>query len=73
MERGRLNLDNLLPLWEREFADLLDKSVFESLGRRDMNISDSAGRENVIGQPRSLTQDAFSAAVIRQGGIKSGL
>lgn len=69
----RSNLDNLIPLWEREVANRVHKSVAESFIREDVNLPNPAGAQEGIGQGSTLAQDVFSALVLRQRGFKRGI
>lgn len=70
MDRARLNLNDLLPLWEREIAHPLHEPPLYSLTRRDVDVLEAPIVEDVGGDRSALAQDIFGASVIRQGGLK---
>ena len=66
MDKPRLNLNDLVPLWEREFHDRMRKSVLDGDFGNDMNVLKSASIQDLVGQPGTLSQDAFGSFVVRQ-------
>ncbi len=73
MDKPRLNLNDLIPLWERKFSDPVHKPVRESDVWSNVDISRSASIQEIVGKPGSLSQDAFSTLVIRQGRVQRTL
>lgn len=70
MERLRLNLNNLNPLWERKLFNPLHEPKLDSLGRSDVDVLNFSRSQNILGDSCSLAQDIFSAQIIRQSRIK---
>ncbi len=73
MDKPRLNLNDLVPLWERELLYSVHKSVLESQPRSDVDIFASPSVQDLVGEAGALTQDAFRSLVVRQRGIQSTL
>lgn len=69
MERPRLNLNDLVPVWERKLPHALHQPELERVLRRDVDILEPASGEGSVIEPGSLAQDVFSAQVIRQGRV----
>lgn len=67
------NLENLIPLWEREVPNRVHKSVAESFRGPDMYITKAPGVQQLVRQGGTLAQDFFSALVLSQRGLKSGV
>ncbi len=68
--RPRLNLNDFVPLWERELPHPLHEPKFEGLIWRDVDIVDLAVLKDLIGDRTPLAQDFFRASVVRQSGAK---
>ena len=63
-----LDLDNLLPLWQRKLSDGIDQSIVHRLHRRDVNLTVSTGSQYSLRNTATLTQDIVRAIIIRQRG-----
>ena len=70
MERPCLNLNDLIPAWERKLLHPVHEPNVEGFLRRDVDIAAASSGEHVIGQSCALAQDIFSAQIVRQRGIK---
>ncbi len=64
------DLDNLVSGRKRELSDLVDQSVSERLLRGDPDLGSSSGRQNVLGQIGSLSQDSLSSGLVSLGSVK---
>ena len=70
MDTPKLNLKDLCALRERELNYPVHESVAESLFGKNVNVPVSASIQELVGQPSALAQDAFSALILRQSGLK---
>lgn len=66
----KLNLENLVPLWERKVSDLVHKSVVESFSRVDVDITNPSGAQFVVRQGSPLAQDVFRTLILSQRSFK---
>ena len=66
----RLDLNDLLPLWERKFANRTDEPVAHRLVGRDVDLAVTAGEQNRSRNPAALTQDIVRTIIIRQRRIQ---
>ena len=70
MQYANSDLENLVPLWDRELPHRLNKLKTDSLRGGDIDVLCAPVREHCVGDLGPLAQDAFRARVIRQGAIK---
>lgn len=70
VERGRLNLNDLVPAWERKLPHPIHQPELDSLLRRDEDVAVATRSEDFIGKRRALAQDIFRAKIIRQRSVK---
>ena len=70
MQYSDSDLENLVPLWQREIPHLVNKPVSGGILRRDMDILGAAVRKNSLGDAGTLAQDVFRAQIIRQGAVE---
>lgn len=61
-----LDLNDLLPFWQRKFSDRIDKSIVHSQHGRDVDFAMSPGRQDLLRNPTTLTQDIVGAIIVRQ-------
>ena len=73
MQYAKSDLENLVPLWERELAYPIHQSVSGGFLRGDVNVFSSSIRQNGIGNLGALAQDIFGAEVVRQGAVQRTL
>jgi len=66
----KLNLDDLMPPWDRKVSHPMSEPEFHRILRRDENVAIAPLTEDFFGQGSALSQDIFSASVIRQSSIK---
>lgn len=64
------DLENLVPLWNRELPHRVNEPKREGFVRRDVNILGASIGQDMLGNVGPLAQDAFGARVVRQGAIK---
>lgn len=64
------DLQNLVPLWQRELPNRVDKPIRQSFVRRNAHILRAAVGQNGVGDVGPLAQDVFGALVVRQGAVK---
>lgn len=65
-----LDLNDLLPLWERKLAHPLHQPELDGLARRDVDLAVASRREYVVRNGRILTQDIVRAIIVRQRRIQ---
>lgn len=70
MTHLRLDLNDLMPLWQRKLPHLLDEAVLHGPDRRDVDLAVTAGRKDVLRNLAPLTQDVIGAIIIRQRRIQ---
>lgn len=70
MKQDGLNLEHMVPMRDGELRYPLYEPVSQSIFGRDVNILNSPSIQELVGQPGALSQDAFSALIVRQGGFK---
>ena len=73
MQRAHSDLENLIPLWQRELAHLIHQPKIKGSLRRNVDVLSAAGGQSVIGDSRPLAQDALRSEVVRQGAVKGAL
>jgi len=73
MQYSGSDLENLVPLWQRELPNLTHKPETYGIVRRDVNVLSAPVVEDFLGNIGPLAQDAFSARLISQGAVKSTL
>ena len=61
VDEDNLDLNDLLPFWQRKFANRLDKSIVHSLHGRDVDLAMTPRRQDIFGNPTALTQDIVRA------------
>jgi hypothetical protein len=69
MDYPRLNLDDLLPLWEREFAHLMRESVLDREGRRYVDLPETPGGKEIVRERRAFAQQRPFRGLIWQPAI----
>ena len=67
------DLENLVPLWNRELPHLVNQPVRDGQVRRDVDVLGASIRKDSVGDVGPLAQDAFRARLVRQGAFKVGL
>ena len=70
MPHLRLDLNDLMPLWQRKLPDFVDEAIFHGPDRRDIDLAVSPRREDVLRNVAPLTQDVIGAIIIRQRRIQ---
>lgn len=70
MNRPRLNLNDLIPAWERKFSNAVHDTEFERILRGDVNVPYAPGAQQFIRQGCTFAQDILSALIVRQRRVK---
>ena len=73
MQYANSDLENLVPLWQRELPNRMDKPVSGGFVRRNMNVLGAPVGQDGIGNVGPLAQDVFGALIVRQGAVKRTL
>lgn len=73
LQYSNSDLKNLVPLWQRELPNRVDKPVRDRILRRDVNVFGAPIREDALGNIGPLAQDIFGALLISQGAVKRTL
>ena len=73
MQYAQSDLENLVPLWERELPNRVDKPVPDRIGGGYVNVFGAAVSKDALRNVGPLAQDAFSALLVSQGAIKRTL
>ena len=66
----RLDLHDLLPLWQRKLPHPLHQPELDGLARRDTDLAVSPRAQHLGRDVRPLTQDIVGAIIIRQRRIQ---
>ena len=64
--RVSLDLNDILPLWERKLSHPLHQPELDSLVRRDVDLAVPPRRQYLIRDGRILTQDVVRAIIVGQ-------
>lgn len=64
MDRPRLNLADILPVWEREIPHPMHQPPLERLTWRDVDILEAPVVENLVRDRRTSAQNAFRARIV---------
>ena len=70
MQDYRLDLDDLLPLWQQKLSDSVDQSITHRLRRRNVDLAMASRGEDLLRNSAALTQDVVGAIIIRQRRIQ---
>jgi hypothetical protein len=69
-DKIRLDLNDLVPLWERKFTQLPHEPKIDGEARRDMDFTVTALGEDFGRNAATLTQDVVRALIVRQCRVK---
>lgn len=69
MDTQRLNLQDLETLRYLELGYPIHEAVRHSVLWPDVHVGKTPSLQEIVGQPGALSQDAFDALILRQGGI----
>src|SRR5579872_7192443 len=67
----QLNLENLAALRDLELGYPVHEAMRDRLLWGDVDVPSSPSLQQLVGQPCALSQNAFSAFIIRQGGVRN--
>lgn len=73
MQYANSDLENLVPIWQRELPNRVNEPVRDRLIGVDVNVLGFPIGQNCIGNVGPLAQDVFGALIIRQGAIQRAL
>ena len=73
MQYANSDLENLVPLWQRELPYRANQPVRDGLLRSDVNVFGAPVGEYGVGDVGTLAQDAFRSRLISQGAVKGTL
>ena len=69
MELSRLNLEDLEAVRDLELGYPVHEAMRYRIRWGDMNVLRTPSLQDLVGQPGALSQDAFSALIVRQGSV----
>lgn len=73
MQYANSDLEDLVPLWQRELPNRVYQPVTDSVSGRDVNVSGAPISQNGIWNAGTLAQDVFGSLIIRQGTVERTL
>ncbi len=70
MQYANSDLENLVPIWQRELPNVVHQPVVRGLLGSDVHVLGLAVSQDVLGNTGTLAQDVLGALIVRQGAVK---